>query len=292
MQTRQERLSAMPGTIDYWCNAFTPEYRDRWTRAIERQGIPLKVRREDDDGFADADVFVARMDELGVATVLLPTTEDPARGGELDFEAFTTSAASLQRLSTVYPGRFRGLWTIDPRAGIAAVEQAARALDDETLAGLHLHTHSFDRDFDHRDLYPFYTLAAQRNAPVVMQAGSSGGLSPSACGRPIGIDRPALYFPNVRFVLSHTGWPWIDEAIAMALKHPNVFLGTAAYPPRHWPPELVRFLRGPGRGKVLFGTSFPVVGHRHALDQLPELGLEDESRAALLGNTARRVFGL
>ena len=41
--------------------------------------------------------------------------------------------------------------------------------------GLHLHTHSFDRVLDHRDLYPFYALAAERNLPVVVQSGASGG---------------------------------------------------------------------------------------------------------------------
>ena len=39
---------------------------------------------------------------------------------------------------------------------------------------------------------------------------------------PIGIDRPAIYFRDVNFVLSHTGHPWENEAINMALKFPNV----------------------------------------------------------------------
>ena len=113
------------------------------------------------------------------------------------------------------------------------------------MVGLHLHTHSFDRALDHRDLYPFYALAAERDLPIVVQAGASGGRMPSECGHPIGIDRPALYFGETPFVLSHTGWPWTDEAIAMAGKHKNVFLGTAGYPPHHWPEVLVNFLFGP-----------------------------------------------
>jgi predicted TIM-barrel fold metal-dependent hydrolase len=76
----------------------------------------------------------------------------------------------------------------------------------------------------------------------------------------------------------------------MALKFPNVYLGTGAYPPRHWPPAVVDFLRGPGRTKVMFATNFPTVGHRHALAQVAELGLSPEIEAALLGGTARRVF--
>jgi predicted TIM-barrel fold metal-dependent hydrolase len=153
-----------------------------------------------------------------------------------------------------------------------------------------IHTHSWDRRFDHPDYYPYYALAADLDVPVAMQAGTSGGLMASECGQPIGIDRPAMYFPDTRFVLSHTGWPWVAECVAMALKFPNVFLGTGAYPPRHWDPAVVSFIKGPGRRKVLFGSNFPTVGHTKALEQVAELGLDDETRSALLGGTARRVF--
>ena len=114
---------------------------------------------------------------------------------------------------------------------------------------------------------------------------------PSEVGRPIGIDRPALYFPDVAFVLSHTGWPWVDEAVAMALKFSNVYLGTASYPPRRWPVAVVDFLRHAGRSKVLFGTNFPTVGHRQALGQVGELDLDDGVRHGLLEGNARCVFG-
>ena len=67
-------------------------------------------------------------------------------------------------------------------------------------------------------------------------------------------------------------------------------IGTAAYPPRHWAPAVRDFLRGPGRTKTVFGTNFPTVGHRHALAQVAELDLSFETREALLGGTARRVF--
>ena len=113
---------------------------------------------------------------------------------------------------------------------------------------------------------------------------------PSECGAPVGIDRPAIYFRDVNFVLSHTGHPWEAEAINMALKFPNVYLGACAYPPKHWPPALHRFLRGPGRTKVLFGTNFPTVGHRHVLAQLSELDLPAETHANFVRENARRVF--
>ncbi|MCW2546113.1 MAG: amidohydrolase, partial [Mycobacterium sp.] len=87
-----------------------------------------------------------------------------------------------------------------------------------------------------------------------------------------------------------TGYPWVDEAVAMALKFPNVYLGTGAYPPRHWHPSLTSFLRGPGKRKVVFGTNFPTVGHRHSIAQLDELGLDPPVLAALVSGTAHTVF--
>ena len=282
----------MSGFIDYWCNGFLPDRANLWDAAIEAQGIPVKVRKADDDRFAAPEVMVARMDELGLDAVILPTTEVPARAEAHAYERYATQPDELAKLQSAHPGRFLGLASFDPTEGIEGVRAAARLLDAGEFVGLHLHTHSWDRAFDDRDYYPFYSLAAERSLPVVMQAGSSGGRMPSECGRPIGIDRPALYFGDTDFVLSHTGWPWTDEAMAMAQKHPNVFLGTAAYPPKHWSESLLRFLSGPGRGKTLFGTSFPVVGHRHALGQIGALELDAKVETALLGGTARRVFGL
>jgi len=278
------------GAIDYWCKAFTPDRRELWDASIEAQGVSLKIRRDESDSFADAATLVARMDELGIDTLLLPTCELPEGAGPLDFESMAARPGELAELASQHPGRFAGTWSLDPGHAMEGVRRATRALGEPEIVALHIHTHSWDRPFDHRDFYPYYALAAERGVPVVMQAGSSGGRMPSECGRPVGIDRPALYFGDVSFVLSHTGWPWVDEALAMAIKHPNVYLGTATYPPHHWSAELLRFIAGAGRGKTLFGTGFPVTGHRHALGRLDALELKDEARKALLEGAARSIF--
>jgi predicted TIM-barrel fold metal-dependent hydrolase len=262
--------------IDYLCNAFTPDRASVWDAATA--GLALRIRR---DEFAEPEAMVARMDELGFSTLLLPT-------GDLDDGDFTPVAAryaETAKLAQRWPGRFAGLALIDPRGGMHAVRDLERRLEDDSIVGCYVHTHSFDRPFDSADYFPFYALATAHDLPVVMQAGVSGGMTASECGRPIGIDRAALYFTDTRFVLSHTGYPWVDEAIAMARKFQNVFIGTASYPPRRWPPALVDFVSS---DKVLFGTNFPTVGHEQAATQMRELGLDRNT--ALAGGTARRVF--
>ncbi len=286
-------MTAEPsGVVDYLCNAFTPDRRAVWDGAIAASGVQVKVRRDEEDSFAEPAVMADRLEELGVDTVLLPTG-DLGRHGTIDRFDFEHVAARWEEVGALterWPGRFAALALIDPEQAMAGVRAVRSWLAEPWVVGCYLHTHSWDRRLDHADYYPFYALAGELDVPVAMQAGTSGGLMASECGHPIGIDRPALYFPDTRFVLSHLGWPWVDEAVAMALKFPNVFLGTGAYPPRHWPPAVQQFVRGPGRDKVLFGTNFPTVGHRHALEQLGELDLAPELDAALRGGTARHVF--
>jgi predicted TIM-barrel fold metal-dependent hydrolase len=278
--------------VDYLCNAFTPDRLEVWDGALAATGVQVKVRRAPDDSFAEPEDMVDRMDELGIATLVLPTG-DLGRHGRLDpfdFEHIAARWEEAEKLATRWPGRFAALALVDPEPGMAAVREARAHLAEPWVVGCYLHTHSFDRRLDHADYYPFYALAAELDVPVAMQAGTSGGLMASECARPITIDRPALYFRETRFVLSHLGWPWVEEAVAMTLKFPNVFLGTGAYPPRHWSGTVTDFLRGPGRTKMVFGTNFPTVGHRHALAQVAELGLDADVERAFLGGTARRVF--
>jgi predicted TIM-barrel fold metal-dependent hydrolase len=276
--------------VDTLCNAFGTERQAVWDAAIAAQGIPLKVRRDPDDTFTDAAGMIARMDQLGIATVILVTSDVAHHQTEQQVSSITCRYEEAAALAAEHPGRFASIWGIEPQLGWAGVRRFEEVLDQPWVVGGYLHTHSFDRPFDHADLYPFYAACAQAGVAMMMQAGTSGGRMPSECGRPIGIDRPALYFPEVAFVLSHTGWPWVDEAVAMALKFPNVYLGTGSWPPRRWSSVLVDFVKGPGRDKVLFATNFPTVGHRHALAQLEELTLDAKSRQRLLAGNARTVF--
>jgi len=273
--------------VDYLCNAFTPDRVAVWKEATA--GLALKIRT---DEFVEPDAMVDRMDELGIDTVLLPAVtiapgEQPA---PTDFEAVAATWPEVERLVDRWPGRFAALTVLDPTRGMTGVRETAARLRDPWVVGCYLHTHSWDRPLGHADYYPYYALAAELDVPVAMQAGSAGGLTPSECGRPMGVDRPALYFPETRFVLSHTGWPWVDEAVALARKFPNVFIGTGSYPPRRWPGALVEFVRGDGRDKTLLGTNFPTVGHRQAVEQLAELALGDAATDAVAGGNARRVF--
>ena len=49
---------------------------------------------------------------------------------------------------------------------------------------------------------------------------------------------------------------------------------------------------GTGQRKVLFGTNWPMIAHKHALAGLDDLGLSAEARQDFLCGNAERVFRL
>lgn len=128
--------------------------------------------------------------------------------------------------------------------------------------------------------------------PFCTQIGHTGPLMPSEVGRPIYLDQVAIDFPDLVIVGGHIGYPWTEEAVAVATKHPNVFIDTSAYTIRRYPREIVAYLKAHGRRKVLFGSNWPMIAPAKALEGLEDLGLDAETKELFLAGNARRVYRL
>src|SRR5229473_5301890 len=85
-----------------------------------------------------------------------------------------------------------------------------------------------------------------------------------------------IYFPELRIVCGHIGWPWTEEMIAVAWKHRNVWIDTSAHVPRHYPPAFVHFLKTFGRDKVCFATDYPLLPWERVLKEVEALELPPE----------------
>ena len=154
--------------VDTLSNAFTPDRRELWDGAIASTGVQVKVRRDETDSFAEPDAMVARMDELGVATVCLIAADlgRHAAVDPYDFEHIVARWEEVEALVERWPGRFVALALIDPEHGMAGVRATRARLELPWVVGCYLHTHSWDRRLDHADYYPFYAACADVGVPV------------------------------------------------------------------------------------------------------------------------------
>lgn len=189
-------------------------------------------------------------------------------------------------------GRLVGVGSVDISRPMEAVREIRRCVDVLGFKAIRVLPWLWDAPPTDRRFYPVYVACCEANVPFCTQIGHTGPLMSSEVGRPIYLDRVALDFPELVIVGGHIGYPWTDEAIAVATKHEHVYIDTSAYTVRRYPPQLVDYMSRHGRRKVLFGSNFPMITPKRALEGLDDLGLDAEATALFLGGNAQRVFGL
>jgi len=276
--------------VDIWHQPFTPELMKRCyvddpeqRKVIEWWGLTERVKGR------SPDAFVADMDRHGVARTLIPSLQ--IRSFVHQRMQWEFGVEEIHAIVRAHPGRLYGLYGINPHKRMDGVAELARAVSQFGFVGAHLHPYGFEMPIDHRRYYPFYAKCVELNVPVVIQVGHSAEAMPSDTSRPILLDNVALDFPELRIVAAHTGWPWVEELIAVAWKHPNVYIATTAHAPRYWKPELVSFLNTRrGIGKVLYGSDYPVLEWADSLKQIDALGLREDAARELLAGAAEKIF--
>jgi predicted TIM-barrel fold metal-dependent hydrolase len=244
----------------------------RWTKgAIPEGDVPLSTT-------------IGLMDEAGVAKTLISAWIGPRNPMITNDEvaAFVAEA----------PDRLVGVGSVDLTRPMAAVREVRRCVEKLGFKAIRVLPWLWEVPPTDRRFYPVFAACCELDVPFCTQIGHTGPLMPSEVGRPIYLDQVALDFPELTIVGGHIGYPWTDEAISVATKHERVFIDTSAYTARRYPAPLVDYLRGHGRKKVLFGSNYPMITPRRALEGVDQLGLDAETRALFLGDNARRVFRL
>ncbi len=192
-----------------------------------------------------------------------------------------------------FPDRLVGIASADLYRPMAAVRELRRCVRELGFKGLRIVQWLWDLPVTDRRYYPLFAECVELGIPVCLQVGHTGPLCPSEPGRPIPyIDVAAIEFPELTFVCGHIGYPWTTEMIAVATKHPNVYIDTSAYTAKRYPSELVAYMKTNGKNKVLFGTNYPMITPKKCLEGLDSLGLDEETKNLFLHGNARRVFGL
>jgi predicted TIM-barrel fold metal-dependent hydrolase len=258
------------------------EYVDRYDAVLglaTRRDLPLASLLEEMDRAGVDHAIVHAEYEFG----------DPA-------DALNEAVASLV---AEYPQRFSGYGTasLDP----LRVMRAVRQVEDVArlaLRGVSLQPSFFGMAIDDRRLYPVYAKACELGLAVALHTGINySSHRPIKNDHPLQIDQVACDFPGLTIMACHAGWPWAAEMVAVARKHPAVFLEFGGLAPKYigasgsgWEP-VFRFMNSLLSEQVLFGTDWPVFPMERAIAEWRDLGLKPHVLAALLGGNAARLLG-
>ncbi|MDP6708492.1 MAG: amidohydrolase family protein [Alphaproteobacteria bacterium] len=266
--------------------AFRPEWRDQFfgdkmrVDAATRKGVEL-------------DEMLRRMDTAGIERAFLIA----AKCGRLGHPScYHMPLEVVDRALAEHPDRFFGLCGIDPTQGMRAVYELQDAVERRGYVGAHGYPHWFELPIDHARWYPIYAKCCELDVPIQHQIGQSMVYAADypirSVGRPITMDGVACDFPELKLVGIHVGIPWADEAIAMAWKHKNVYLGSDAHSPKYWPASFVNFINTYGQDKVIFGTDFPVLDFERTRREIEALELRPEPKRKFLRDNLIRLYKL
>lgn len=263
--------------------------------------------------------FVSAMDRGGIATSVIlggdqadagtrPAWADPAvMAAATNFDDDAVAAYCSE-----YPDRLIGLGSIHPDR-YQPHRKVRRAIEELGLKGIKLYPHSGFYPNDAR-LTPVYAMCEELGVPVVIHTGVKAVRWQSfKYNRPIYADDVATNFPNLKLVLCHGGFPWVDEFLAVAQGNPNVWVDISfldyverAFHKEGLAEQVIRSLaavvgpermlwgsEGPYMTLPLFGSHGPE-NYARSQDFLVRRFdfFSETDKAAVLGGNAARLLGL
>lgn len=278
----------MTRVIDIVVNLWTQELTAQYPPELDQFWDLIQILELTRRGIT-VDEELRLMDEAGVDKGLLVATTGAAVGSSLYFEK---PFEKIAEVCAQHPARFKGIIGVNPSRIMTRVRKLEVAVKEHGFVGAHLYPHWFDAPPDDRMYYPFYAKCAELGVPIQIQVGHSAQWFLRTVAQPITLDRVAIDFPELKIIGIHIGHPWTEEMISLAWKHPNVYIGTDAHLPKYWDASLIKFINSRGQDKVLFGTDWPVVDFKRALQELDKLDLRADPKRKLLVENAARVYQL
>jgi predicted TIM-barrel fold metal-dependent hydrolase len=196
--------------------------------------------------------------------------------------------------------RLIGFASVDPRQP-EAPEKLERAVSGLGLRGLKLSPAMQGFFPDDPLAFPVYEKARDLGIPVLFHAGLSWQPgSKLKYGHPLRFEDVAAAFPDLNIVLAHLAWPWVVEAVALALKYPNVYLDTSALYFDN-PVDFLRYAMTQQvpltvferslRKQLVFGSDNPRIETKAMAKAVRSVGLSDECLELVFRGNAERLLG-
>jgi uncharacterized protein len=189
--------------------------------------------------------------------------------------------------------------SVDPHKGKLAVREA-RELVQQGVKGFKFHPNTQAFWPNDRSFYPLYEVIAEGGLIALFHSGTTGigaGM-PGGGGvrlkysNPMAIDDVAVDFPGLDIILAHPSFPWQEEALAISVHKPNVYIDLSGWSPKYFPEILVQYINTRLSHKMLFGSDYPLITPDRWLADFEKLPIKDEVKPLVLRENAIRLLKL
>jgi predicted TIM-barrel fold metal-dependent hydrolase len=140
-------------------------------------------------------------------------------------------------------------------------------------------------------MYPVYAKCVELGIPVFITVGIAGPRVPSLVQKVELLDQVLYDFPDLVVVMRHGAEPWVDLAVKLMIKWPNLHYSTSAFAPKYYPQAVIDYANTRGADRLIYGGYFPMgLSLDRIMDELPAVPLNDDVWPKFLRDNARRVL--
>lgn len=188
---------------------------------------------------------------------------------------------------------FVGVAGADPLSDtvLTDIEYAIKTLG---LKGVSVDPFALKTQADDKRFYPIYEKCAELGVPVIITIGPL----PIRCGSymewgsPLPADHICADIPEVKILLSHAGFPFTQELIAIVWRHENLYIESSIY--RHLPGAglLVEAVNTCIGDKMCYASAYPFADYTQALPRFLAQGYDPMVLPKILHDNAAKLFGI
>jgi len=280
--------------VDFRVTVPSREYASTEEAARGAYARVYKETLQQEQGWRESvEGIIRSMEEAGIDKAVLQAEYN---GSEHNYHALNDATYQIAK---AHPDKFPVYFMcVNPLVGENMVSVLERGAKEQGFRGLNIQAWAVRVSSVDSRFWPVYAKCQELG--LILTVHSSINFS---IDRPIEyshvsyLDKIACDFPELVVVANHGGWPWVTEMVAVAWKHPNVYIEIGAVSPKYigtsgtgWEP-LMRYGNTVLQNQVLFATD-SMLPHKRCIDELKALPLKEEVKEKWLGGNATRILGL
>ncbi|AKH42958.1 hypothetical protein FHS61_003134 [Altererythrobacter atlanticus] len=190
--------------------------------------------------------------------------------------------------------------SIDPHKGKFGAREAEDLIKNYGVKGFKFHHIAQNCDPGDKMGYPIYEVINEYKLPAIFHTGHSGmgtgmrggGGMRLKYGEPMLVDDVAVDFPDMKIILAHPSWPWVDESLSMALHKTNVYIDLSGWSPKYFPKQVIQYANTQLKHKMLFGSDFPLIHPDKWIKTAQDVGFREEVMPGIMKDNAAKLLGL
>lgn len=205
---------------------------------------------------------------------------------------FPANNKSVLEFVRVCPEMFVGFWGIDPHKGMGAVREISHVVKELGMRGIATDPYLAHIPAHEARYYPVYAKCAELGVPVFVTMAPPPQVPGAVMDHvdPRHIDIVARDFPELTIIMSHGGYPYVNEAIFACMRNANVYMDLSEYELAPMSEAYIQAMNTVISDKVLFASAHPFVEQAEAIAIYEAMKLKKEVREKVMYGNARRIL--